>query len=174
VQTDRFIKNWRKREGHYPRYGKIIKPAFERDFAELQAVVDAEKLGEIRINQCEVTYVNHIVSGEGWDDWSESEKLFTFWKNPPALPYPGRAEDIGFRSRFPILGPSKEWIGRLHLDVEPAVRNTDNRPMYVMNLTARGMYGKGFEFFDIGHEWIVRSFERLTTEDMHTVWGKKS
>ena len=27
-----------------------------------------EKLGVIKVNQCEVTYVNHIVSGEGWQN----------------------------------------------------------------------------------------------------------
>jgi hypothetical protein len=54
-------------------------------------------------------------------------------------------------------------IGRLHTDVQPALRATDNRPMYVMNLTARGMYGTGFDFFDVGRQWIVRSFEQITT-----------
>ena len=174
IQNDRFIKNWRKRSDEYPHYEDSIKPAFERDFREFQAFVATEKLGELRVNQCEVTYVNHIVSGEEWTNWNEAEKLFTFLKNPPAEPYPGRTEDLSFRTRFPILGPNNEWVGRLHLDVQPAIRTTDNRPMYVMNLTARGMYGKGVEFFDIGHECVVKSFEKLTTESMHKLWRKKT
>ena len=30
-----------------------------------------------------------------------------------------------------------------------------------------------FDFFDIGRRWIVQSFERLTTADMHRIWRKK-
>ena len=47
--------------------------------------------------------------------------------------------------------------------------------MYVLNLTARGMYsGMGFEFFDIGREWIVKAFKELTTAHMHGIWRKKN
>jgi hypothetical protein len=42
-----------------------------------------------------------------------------------------------------------------------------------MNLTARGLYGNGFDFFDLGRQWIVKSFEQLTTEGMHRIWRKK-
>lgn len=175
VQNDRFIKNWRKsdEEREYPHYKPVIKPAFERDFREFQAFLADEGLGEARVNQCEVTYVNHMIAGEGWDRWDEIEKIFTFLKQPPALPYPGRAEDFGFRTRFPIYGPKKEWIGRLHVDVQPSLRIPDNKPMYAMNLTARGMCGTGFDFFDIGRRWVVKSFEQLTTPHMHQVWRKK-
>ena len=172
IQNDRFIKNWRKRDDDYPRYESFIKPAFARDFAEFQTFLAQEKFGEVRINQCEVTYVNHIVAGEGWSDWNEIEKVFTFWKQPPKE-HPGPAEDVGFNARFPILGPNREFIGRLHLDVQPAIRTNDNKPMYVMNLTARGMYGSGVEFFDVGHRCVVKSFERLTTDYMHKSWRKK-
>lgn len=175
IQNDRFIKNWRKtdEEQEYPRYEPVIRPAFERDFRGFQAFLTDEGLGEARVNQCEVTYVNHMVAGEGWSRWDEIEKIFTFLKQPPALPYPGRAEDFGFRTRFPIYGPNKKWIGRLHVDVQPSLRYSDNKPMYALNLTARGMCGTGFDFFDIGRRWVVKSFEQLTTPHMHKVWRKK-
>jgi uncharacterized protein (TIGR04255 family) len=175
MQNDRFIKNWRKSEANaeYPHYTPVIKPAFDRDFQKFQTFIADEKLGEIKINQCEVTYVSHIIAGEGWVKRDEIEKIFTFSKQPFAEPYPGRAEEVAYRARFPILGPNNEWIGRLHLDLQPAVSLSDNRQMYAMNLTARGMYGTGIEFFDIGRRWIVKSFEHLTTEHMHEIWRKK-
>ncbi len=126
----------------------------------------------MKVNQCEVTYVNHIVSGEGWQTLGEVHRIFTFWNQPPA-PIPGNAEDFGTHARFPITNDHGHSIGRLHVDVQPALRATDNRPMYVMNLTARGLTGTGFDFFDIGRRWIVQSFERLTTVDMHRIWRKK-
>jgi uncharacterized protein (TIGR04255 family) len=176
IQNDRFIKNWSKgaANAEYPHYTPVIKPAFERDFKDFQTFIAEEKLGEIKINQCEVTYISHIIAGEGWTKRDESEKIFTVFKQPFAEPYPGRAEEFAYRARFPILGPNNEWIGRLHVDVQPAVGISDNKPMYAMNLTARGMYGSGIEFFDIGRRWIVKSFEHLTTEHMHEIWGRKT
>lgn len=175
IQNDRFIKNWRKgdRDQEYPRYKGVIKPAFERDFREFETFLSEENLGAAKINQCEVTYVNHIVAGEGWNNWSEFEKIFTFGRMLTTSSYPGVADDYGFAARFPILGPGGEWIGRLHLSVEPAFRVSDKKPMYAMNLTARGMFGSRFDFFDIGRRCIVKSFENLTTDHMHKIWGKK-
>lgn len=174
LQNDRFIKNWRKAGEmiQYPHYEPVIRPAFERDFDGFQSFVAEENLGVIRVNQCEVTYVNHIVSGQGWQHLGEAHRIFTFW-NRPAVPLPGDAEDMGMRIRFPIGDRQGQPIGRLHVDVRPALRATDNRPMYVMSLTARGQYGTGFDFFDIGRRWIVKSFEQLTTSDMHRIWRKK-
>lgn len=175
VQNDRFIKNWRKADAgqSYPRYDQTIRPAFERDWALFKSFVAEEALGDIKVNQCEVTYVNHIVSGDGWMKMDEIEKIFTFWKQPPADPLPGRAEDFGFHARFPIRDERERPIGRLHVEVHPALNNADNRPMYVMNLTARGMCGDGIGFLDIGRLWIVNTFRNITTKDMHAVWGEK-
>jgi uncharacterized protein (TIGR04255 family) len=173
VQNDRFIKNWRKigEKDQYPHYEPVIKPAFQRDFAEFESFLAEEKLGVIKVNQCEVTYVNHIVSGEGWQTLADIHRVFTFWNQPPA-PVPGDAEDFSIRARFPITDNGQP-IGRLHVDVQPALRATDDRPMYVMDLTARGLAGTGFDFFDIGRRWIVQSFKRLTTPDMHRIWREK-
>lgn len=80
LQSDRFIKNWRKVETgeHYPRYQRVIKPAFLEDFEAFKDFIHEEKLGSIAVNQCEVTYVNHIVAGEGWTGWSDARKVFSF------------------------------------------------------------------------------------------------
>ena len=174
VQNDRFIKNWRRIDGNeYPRYAASIKPAFERDFKEFKRFIADERLGEIRIIQCEVTYVNHIIVGEGWNDLAEIDKVFVNMNQTDTNGFPERAEDYAWRSRYPILGSKKEWTGRLHVDVQPATSIKDNKAMYVMTLTARGMCGNNFDFFDIGHESIVKSFKNLTTPNMHKIWEEK-
>lgn len=174
IQNDRFVKNWRKSGQHdiYPHYEPVIKPAFERDLQAFREFLVAEKLGEIKPTQCEITYVNHIVSGNGWHKLGEFGRVFRFWKQL-ATPVPGAPEDFAIRVRFPITDEQGRQIGRLHADVQPALRATDSRPMYVMNLTARGQYHPDFDFFDIGRRWIVKSFEELTTEGMHRIWRKK-
>ena len=156
----------------YPHYEPVIKPAFERDLRDFRSFLDEQRLGELKITQCEVTYVNHIISGEGWDQFGEIHRIFGFWHQPPT-PAPGEPEDFTIRLRFPIDNEKGKPIGRLHVEVLTALRAADSRPMYVMNLVARGLYGMNFDFFDIGRQWIVKSFEQLTTEDMHRIWRKK-
>jgi uncharacterized protein (TIGR04255 family) len=168
VQIDRFIKNWRK-EGEgapYPRYRKTIRPNFDRDYQTFKTFLEKNRLGSPSVNQCEITYVNQIVADGTWERFSDLEKIFTFW-NPPGANPPGDAEDLRMHTSFIIPGEGDKPIGRLHVDVQPAVRNKDNRPMYVMNLTARGQMGDGVDFFDIGHDWIVQAFKNLTHKNFH-------
>jgi uncharacterized protein (TIGR04255 family) len=77
VQNDRFTKNWRKsgEKDQYPHYDPVIKPAFVRDFLGFQAFLTQEGLGTVKVNQCEVTCVNHIVAGEGWHEFSEVDRF---------------------------------------------------------------------------------------------------
>lgn len=174
VQTDRFIKNWRKEEEaeQYPRYKFSIRPKFDRDFKIFNEFLAKNKLGAPQVNQCEVAYVNHIVSGEGWDRFAELHRIFTFWQSPSGIP-PGPIEDVRINLKFVIPNDQGKPIGRLYVDVQPAVRVPDNRPMYVLHLVARGQIGSSLEFFDIGREWIVRTFKALTTDPMHHIWRMK-
>lgn len=174
VQNDRFIKNWRKEgEGaQYPRYEKTIRPNFDRDYHRFRAFLETNRLGTLHVNQCEVSYVNHIVAGEGWERFGEMEKVFTFWRSPAVTP-PGAVDDALLHVRFTIPDEDGRPCGRLHLDLQPALRTSDNHPMYVLNLTARGQIGDGIEFFDIGRRWIVQAFKRVTTDEMHKIWGIK-
>ncbi len=174
LQRDRFIKNWRKvGEGDkYPRYERV-REGFEHDLGEFRDFVTRHNLGAIRINQCEVTYINHIVAGEGWETHTDVSDIFTTWQQP-TVPFPGAAQDVTFRARFPILDSHGAFVGRLHATMQSVFRLPDNRPMFVLELTARGQTGEGTEFFDLGREWIVRSFKELTTPKMHQIWKIRS
>ncbi len=173
LQADRFVKNWR-RSGHgdaYPRYERV-REGFDEAFREFEAFVTREDLGSIEVNQCEVTYVNHIVAGELWNSHGDLAKVFTLWRDAPASP-PGKPEDAAFRARFPIGDGSGNPVGRLHIDVQAAFRNPDGKPMFVLNLTARGYMGHSTDFFDLGRDWIVRSFAEITTKEMHRIWERR-
>ncbi|MGB8478384.1 MAG: TIGR04255 family protein [Acidobacteriaceae bacterium] len=174
LQRDRFIKNWQKTgEGNqYPRYERV-KEGFERDFSDFINFVARHQLGAIRANQCEVTYVNHIVAGKGWSSHADISKVFSVWRQPETV-YPGPAQDLMFHAGFPILDNSGAFVGRLHATVQSVMRLSDGVPMFVLDLTARGQVGDGTAFFDLGREWIVRSFKELTTPEMHKIWGIRS
>jgi len=178
VQSNRLIHNWRKMEGMqpYPHY-EPIRAKFRGEVAVLEGFLQDEKLGTLAVNQCEVTYVNHIEPAGVWDRHGEFEKVFSMWAglvNGSFLPKP---EDAGVRIRFLIPDQNGKAVGRLHVVVHPAWKKTDNSPILVLNLTARGVpIGEGiegaFSFFDVGREWIVKGFADLTTPAMHRVWEK--
>ena len=174
VQKDRFIKNWRKTgEGTmYPRYERV-RAGFDQDFLRFAQFVSQNQLGTVHVNQCEVTYINHIVAGTGWETHADFDKVFTVWR-PPQSDFPGPVQDVTLRARFPIFGKGGGFAGRLHVTVQPVTRLSDGAPMFLMELMARGQVGEETEFFDIGREWIVRSFANLTTPAMHKIWGRRN
>lgn len=112
------------------------------------------------------------MAGAGWDTHSDIGKVFTVWQQPQST-FPGLAQDLTFRARFPILDQGGNFAGRLYATLHPVAHLTDGAPMFLLDLTARGQVGEGVEFFDLGREWIVRSFAELTTPTMHKIWGRR-
>ena len=174
IQRDRFLRNWRKSKdgGVYPRYERL-RAEFDEDLSEFKGFLAECDLGKIQVNQWELTYVNHIVSGEGWNSHAEIDKVFSMW-HQPEVPIPGCAENVEFRASFPIWSDGEQFAGRLHATVRPVTRSTDMKPMFLFELTARGHLSDRGDFLALGREWIVRAFAALTTESMHRIWGRRS
>jgi uncharacterized protein (TIGR04255 family) len=178
VQKDRFVVNWRKigEESQYPRYEQL-RERFRSDFGLLQKFVEREKLGELRIAQCEVTYVNHILAGKGWDRHGELDRVLSLWDSSQRESFLPEAEEIRFASRYVFSDKQGQPIGRLHLNLQPAFLKKDGAPILILTLIARGKpLGEGIEgalaFLDTGRKWIVRGFTSITTESMHQIWGR--
>jgi len=183
VQQDRFVRNWRKvgDENTYPRYEKHLRPMFESDLKHFQAFLEHEQLGELKPNQCEVTYVNHIPAGEGWEKHGDIGEVLTVFQrsfSDSFLENPEYVEDVSMRLRFLIPDQAGKPIGRLHITIDPGYRRSDNQPLFIINLTARGApCGEGIDgvmsFLDLGREWVVRGFASITTPKMHQIWRRK-
>lgn len=179
VQQDRFIHNWRKVSGQepYPRY-ETIREKFAEEVAEFMAFLRDEKVGPIKINQCEVTYVNHIEPSGVWQRHGEVSAILRHWTDLPAGGFLPQPEDLGLRARYVIPDESGKPIGRLHVVFQPAWKTADNLPIFTMNLTARGKplgddLNGAFAFFDLGRRWIVKGFGDLTTKIMQEkIWGR--
>lgn len=176
IQRDRFIVNWRrvKAEDKYPNY-EYIRAMMEREFATFSTFVSENKLGDIVFNQCEVTYINQIQPCSIWERHAQVGKVLNVMApefKDENLPTP---ELFRFSAQY-IMGKADAPDGRLHLDFQPAFRASDRKPIFAMNLTARGKpMGDGIAgalaFFDDGRSNIVRGFRALTTPDMHKEWG---
>src|SRR5207249_11511395 len=109
LQLDRFYYNWRRRGDEYPRYPSIIEK-FERGKSDLEAFTSELALGTIKPLECELTYINHIPRGQGWENTDDLAKLFRdfTWqkKKHQFLPNPGT---IAWQVRFE-LPEGKGWL----------------------------------------------------------------
>jgi uncharacterized protein (TIGR04255 family) len=177
LQSDWFARNWRKREQdpEYHRYGSIRDP-FAQDFRRLARFVEEQGLGSIKPIQCEVTYINQITPGEGWQDHGDLSNVVNVWQDTETNGFLPKPEQAQFLASYVI--PGKEGpLGRLHVTMQPAFTVPEEQPIYVLHVTARGHpLGDNLEgvlgFFDIGHEWVVRGFTSITSDVMHRLWGR--
>jgi uncharacterized protein (TIGR04255 family) len=179
VQPDRFIHNWRKvgDKDAYPRYERV-KSTFEKELRHFSDFLSRNQMGDLNPNQCEITYVNHITSGDGWKDHSQIGDVLTLFASRYTDEFRPIPEDGRLSLRYVIPNSAGEPIGRLHVAVEPVFQSTDDSPMFALTLTTRGRpIGDGITgvlgFLDVGRQWIVRTFASITTPKMHTVWRRK-
>lgn len=179
VQVDRFMHNWRKTgEGDsYPRY-EHIRERFGDELRIFSNFLQAEKLGKLRPDQCEVTYINHVLSGQGWDNFGELSKILTLWRGETSKDWLPELEDIKLAGKYVIPDSTGKPTGRLHIDVQSAFRVDDQYKLYVITLTARTKpVGDKIDDIlaglDLGREWIVNGFVAITTPEIRKIWGQK-
>ncbi len=177
VQRDRFLHNWKKvhPDDAYPRYHSVIQ-MFRDRLDCFETFLQENKLGEVVPRQYEMTYVNHIPLNEGRETLRDVGKVFPdfAWrvKEDRFLSVPG---SINWRTSFPL--PNRE--GRLHATLRSATRNSDGQPIFLFELTARGMNKDSspegmWRWFDLAREWIVRGFTDLTGHDVQQHrWGRR-
>ena len=176
VQRDRFIHNWRRLTGSetYPRYPSI-RATMEAEWIRFCDFLASEQLGAPDVNQCEVTYVNHIEYDNGWKGYGELNRVIAPWSGTHSgafLPDPERAN-----MEVHYLLPNN--LGRLHVAVEPVIRARDAREVLQLALTARGAPKSSslediFRWLDLGREWIVKGFADFTEKDMHKIWERQA
>ena len=176
VQQDRFVFNWRRIEGDdYPRY-EHVKASFQEHFRIFQEFLAEEQLGETRLNQWELTYVNHIPAGDGWHRHGELGlvvPLLVGCTEGEFLPEP---EDIALQVRYPIPNGAGA-VSRLYVVANPGF-DPSGKPVLGLTLTARGGLDRDSESslesrLDVGREWIVRGFAEVTSKTMHQHWERE-
>ncbi|WLD13783.1 TIGR04255 family protein [Planctellipticum variicoloris] len=177
LQPDRFLQNWRRSSGdqQYPRF-PAVRQRFLSSWSRLFEFCGHQELAPPEVNQLEVTYINHIEAGEGWQPAvgvSEVFRDFRWDSNARFLPVP---EAIAWKASFAL--PRDH--GRLHVSVRQAVRRTDDAPVLLCELTARGMpLDRQTEaiaaWIDLAREWIVRGFTDITTDVVQRKhWKRKA
>ena len=176
TQKDRFIRNWRKvkPEDSYPHYD-ILKPEFQAEWERFCGFLQQSGLGVPEVNQCEVTYVNHIEIGKGWESPGEAHKVIRLVSDTSTADLLKQPELVRMNTSYAF--PNNK--GRLHIAAQPAISQHLAKEVLQLTLTARGRPDSSdlpgvLEWFDLGHEWVVRGFADLTTPQMHKVWRRTS
>lgn len=171
-QQDRFLHNWRKIDtqvNQYPRFEKIIS-IFESEVRLLQDYFINLSGQSIAINQCEISYVNHIPleyqgRATSAEDWL---RCIRFQGTEP--------DDISIIFRQIIRAPDGRPQGRLICEANSAMDN-EGKKILVFTLTARGSpvdptIESSLAFLHLGREMIVKSFAEFTTDSAHVFWER--
>jgi uncharacterized protein (TIGR04255 family) len=172
VQQNRFLHNWRKisDDDKYPRYDAAYE-RFVRFWGEFKAFVADVGLPEPQPEVFELAYINHIMAAGAsfpGDVWT----YLDLYERSPEATTAKAASALMLHFEWPL--PNQ--LGTLTLDVKHGHRVADRREILLMELNARGKAREGEagmpDWFDVAHHAIVTTFDGLTTEKAHELWGK--
>jgi uncharacterized protein (TIGR04255 family) len=177
LQNDRFLQNWRCKNlanQGYPSFDSN-EEVFQKDFYAFIDFAKEYDLGRIKLNQCEVTYVNRIALEDGLSLAEMCAKVVPFLATAHSVKaFPSAAEQITFVSSF--------WIdairGRIHIQISPAVSTEENRQMLDFRLTARGAPSSdepesGLDWLRHAHDYVNEGFAEMTSSEMHSKWVRE-
>ncbi len=173
IQKDRLIHNWRKRENAYPHY-EYVRGLLVDDLRNFGEFAQEEGLGELVFNQAEVSYINTIDLPDGRSPHAALDEVLSTWRQ---FSLEGEIEDTTFRARYRFKRDEVPYA-RLHVAVTPAVRRADGKHIIKLEMTFRGKpendsQDAALALLDVGRGVIVRSFDKMTSPEMHQVWGRK-
>jgi hypothetical protein len=154
-------------EDKYPHYSEVVEK-FQNHLSSFQRFLSEQELGVVQPLQYEMTYVNHIHEGEGWQTTSDTGAVFpdfTWQSKSPsgdAQRFLSPPEGINWRTSFVL----PDNLSRLHVHIQKGQLQNTQR-VFRFELTARGIgENKSLEampnWFDFAHESIVRGFADLT------------
>ncbi|HTV41571.1 MAG TPA: TIGR04255 family protein [Candidatus Sulfotelmatobacter sp.] len=175
VQRDRILHNWRKvrTTDSYPRYS-VVKERFTKQCSDFATFLAENELGTIQPLQFEMTYLNHIPAESGWHTVGDIGKIFPDFNWRSGDRFLARPEKVNWRTSFAL----PESKGRLHISIQLALRRQDRLPLFVVDLTVRGMGADRtlsgmWPWFDTAREWIVRGFTDITGPELQrNVWRR--
>ncbi len=175
VQNDRFIHNWQKISGNetYPKY-ESVRAKFQMEWERFNTFLVNEGLPKPEVNQCEVTYVNHIEYEKGWKGYGELAKVIAVWSGNHAGDHLSAPENINLNVTYRL----PDDHGRLYVAMQPVIRTRDAKEVLQLNLTARVVAHTAstddvLKWLDLGRYWIVQGFNDITTPEIRrNVWGQ--
>ena len=177
VQSSRFHANWRRRrdEDEYPRFPATYD-RFLRGWNEFTDFLRGEKIDAPKVNQYELTYINHIhEAGTPFPEGIQDQLGCFTWRAAQTSKFLPAPRAVNLRLQFAL--PDNK--GSLHITVSHGTTRTkDPKGVMVMEITARGPAKSDASdmetWLELAHEWIVRGFTDLTTVEAHQRWERQT
>ena len=175
LQNNWFARNWRKvpEAPDYPSYEEL-STRFIDDLEKFKKFLKREGVPQPAFTQCEITYIDHIEVRD--DSPAGLSSVLSLVADPPD--FPTRPEGQQIASGY-VIEHNQGPVGRLHVQANTAIRNSDGRDIVVLNLTARGMpISEGIRgviaFQDLGREWAWNAFRAMTRSELQESWRSGS
>lgn len=175
VQDTAFLQSWRKvsAEEAYLNYGKL-QPLFWGEWEHFCAFAKEQGLGSPNVLLCEVSYVNHLEKGLGWDKFSQLDVIFPSIGSLGGREFLGRPDTAFLNLSFSM--PTQD--GRLNVSIQPAVRQMDQKEILQLTVTGKCRPSSSdprdlIAGLDLCRGWVVNGFDDFTSQAMHQLWGKK-
>lgn len=166
-----FLHNWRKTEAtmDYQHYDAVL-PLFKRDWATFLEFLSEYDLPRPAVTRCELSYFNHIVRGEDWQEYADLPGLFRAWRGFDKDSVFKQPVFVGFNV-VQVVGN-----GQISIAVGPAVRTTDGKEILQMNVTGVATVtetGDSSLFAGLAecHEIAIRGFRSFVTDEALLKWG---
>ncbi len=171
VQRDRFTFNWRKAslDPVYPGFSAIYEK-FEGVYTRFTQTVKNMQIGEVTPSQYELTYIDQLRHGEGWDTLADLGKIYNMFVDAPWV----GAESVDFHASFPVA----DLHGRLHVSMGNRIKMPEQTQTLQTDFTVRG-FPEGTEdaviaWFKSARDQIREKFASMFSDDIQTrIWGRK-
>ena len=170
-QHDRFLHNWRKvgdETNEYPRFESMID-RFRSEVTQLEVYLNALTAQALPINQCEISYINHIAPSADMSlSASNWLRFVNFSDKEP--------EDFALSFLEVIYDIDNAPQGRLICEASIGIKG-DGRRVIILTLTVRGApkqntIESALDFISNGRKLIVGKFAELTTDQAHKKWER--
>ena len=175
IQKNALFANW-LRTGDDVAYRPYLerRQEFSQQLSQVEKFFREEGIGQLEPTTWSVTYINHI-EYEGLHELGPAvARTLTVWANQSSDNWLPAPDQVVLDFAFPL----PDNMGRLNVNLKPAVVLNNRREVLRLDLTARGQLktkdvASALAGIDLGHEWVVRGFASLTRPEMHRAWEKK-
>ncbi|MGG7105100.1 TIGR04255 family protein [Rhodococcus sp. 24CO] len=170
IQNDRIILNWRRTPGNeYPRYA-TLREKYASIWSAFSSEVSRLGIGDLAPVTAEVSFVNRVEESNSMAGLSIENVVSTI--SPTSIL--SAASDSVLNIRIPI------WEGECEVGQQTVVAAFAQMPSrtVTLDLAARirveGMESSAItSALDAAHRSGVESFAKITTPEMHKIWGKR-
>lgn len=177
VQRDRFTFNWREAESDqdYPGFSAIYEK-FEGFYTRFTQTVNNMQIGEVTPLQYELTYIDQLRHGDGWDTLDDIGKIYNlFIHSPQTKSFWSGMEAVNFHASFPVA----DLPGRLHLAMGNRIKLPEERHTLQTDFTVRGFPENAEDtmitWFKSARDHIREKFASMFSDDIQTrIWERKS